>query len=100
MAALTQLGPVSLVVSGGLAIIIYWISIALYRITLHPLAHIPGPKLSAISLLYQTYYSSRNGDSRFYKQVEMLHKQYGTYVPSPIPISFLALQCPNQTTDD
>ncbi len=97
MAALTELGPLSLVVSGGLAIIFYWISIALYRITLHPLAQVPGPKLAAVSLLFQTYYSTRNGQSRFYKQVELLHKQYGTYCLSSdtCPLFFCKPQCQN-----
>jgi hypothetical protein len=99
MAALTQLGPVSVVISGGLAIVVYWISIALYRITLHPLAQIPGPKLAAITLLYQTYYSTHNGQSRFYKQVEQLHKQYGIYILFIILISFILLQDPSQATD-
>jgi hypothetical protein len=48
----------------------------LYRLYFHPLSHIPGPKLAALTFLYQTYYSLVNG-SRFYAQIGKLHKIYG-----------------------
>lgn len=49
----------------------------LYNIYRHPLAHIPGPKLAAATYLYQTYFSFHNGKSRYYIQIEDLHKKYG-----------------------
>lgn len=52
------------------------LSTALYRLYFHPLAHIPGPKLAALTFLYQTYFSLVNG-SRFYAQIGKLHKIYG-----------------------
>lgn len=48
-----------------------------YRLYFHPLAHIPGPKLAALSWLYQSYFSLING-SRFYAQIGKLHEEYGT----------------------
>jgi hypothetical protein len=48
-----------------------------YNIYRHPLAHIPGPKLAAATYLYQTYFSFRNGKSRYYIQITDLHKKYG-----------------------
>jgi hypothetical protein len=45
----------------------------LYR---HPLSHIPGPKLAAVTYLYQTYYSLVGG-SRFYAQISKRHEKYG-----------------------
>lgn len=60
------------------AAILTWIftSIA-YKLYFHPLANIPGPKLAAITWLYQTYYSFVGG-SRFYLRIEQLHHIYGT----------------------
>jgi hypothetical protein len=65
----------------GCSILLYIIGHRIYRIFydlyLHPLAHIPGPKLAAITYLYQTYYSLVGG-SRFYIQIGKLHQKYGT----------------------
>lgn len=47
-----------------------------HRLYFHPLAHIPGPKLAALTFLYQTYFSLVNG-SRFYAQIGKLHEIYG-----------------------
>jgi hypothetical protein len=58
-------------------VILYALARVLYRLTLHPLAKIPGPKLAAATQLYQTYYGYHGGRSDFYQQVERLHKQYG-----------------------
>ena len=60
-----------------LTITINLIVTAVYRVTLHPLAKIPGPKFAAITQLYQTYYCYANGHSIFYKQVRDLHEKYG-----------------------
>jgi hypothetical protein len=50
--------------------------ILIYRLYFHPLSHIPGPRLAALTFLYQTYFSLVNG-SRFYVQIGKLHKIYG-----------------------
>lgn len=50
-----------------------------YRLFFHPLARVPGPKLAALTFLYQTYFSFKDG-SRFYKQVGLLHQKYGPVV--------------------
>ena len=64
----------------GASLGVYLVAHRLYRVfydlRLHPLSHIPGPKLAAITYLYQTYYSLVGG-SRFYIQVGKLHEQYG-----------------------
>ncbi|KAH8787243.1 cytochrome P450 monooxygenase-like protein [Hyaloscypha finlandica] len=51
----------------------------LYRLYFHPLAHIPGPKLAAVTFLYQSYFSLVSG-SRFYAQIGKLHAAYGPVV--------------------
>ncbi|KAL6794162.1 cytochrome P450 [Trichoderma sp. SZMC 28012] len=50
-----------------------------YRLYFHPLAHIPGPKLTACSHLYEFYYNViRPGQFLF--KIEEMHKQYGPIV--------------------
>lgn len=67
-----------------------WIaSIVTYRLFFHPLAKIPGPRLAALTFLYQTYFSFKDG-SRFYKQVGEMHKKYGPIVritPNEVSLS-------------
>lgn len=49
---------------------------SLYRLYLHPLAHIPGPKLAAISRAYEFYYDVvRNG--KYIWEIEKMHELYG-----------------------
>lgn len=56
-----------------------------YRLYFHPLAHIPGPKLTACTHLYEFYYNViRPG--KFLFKIEEMHKQYGQ-TPWAIPLS-------------
>ncbi|KAL1634458.1 hypothetical protein SLS58_010654 [Diplodia intermedia] len=64
----------------ALALLTYVLGIAVYRLTLHPLAKIPGPKLAAITQLYQTFYCYYRNESRFYQHIERLHEKYGPVV--------------------
>ncbi|KAL6887557.1 cytochrome P450 [Trichoderma longibrachiatum] len=51
----------------------------IYRLYFHPLSHIPGPKLTACSHLYEFYYNIiRPG--KFLFEMERMHKQYGPIV--------------------
>ena len=62
------------------AVIVYWAGLVFYRITLHPLANFPGPKLAAISRFYEAYYDViLNGQYTF--KIKQLHKKYGTILP-------------------
>jgi hypothetical protein len=48
----------------------------IYRLYFHPLSHIPGPKLTACSYLYEFYYNIiRPGQFLF--EMEKMHQQYG-----------------------
>lgn len=51
-------------------------SVITYRLLLHPLSKIPGPKLAAISRIYDFYYDCILG-GKFVFKIEELHKQYG-----------------------
>ena len=48
-----------------------------YRLTLHPLAKFPGPKLAAITDLYPMFYDLPMHSS-YLKKLPELHDQYGT----------------------
>lgn len=57
-------------------IVLYFVTLALYRLYLHPLARFPGPKLAAITRLYEGYYDLYQSGQYTFKIAE-LHRQYG-----------------------
>lgn len=57
-------------------VLIYLGGLALYRLTLHPLARFPGPKIAAVTRYYEAYWDLvQNGQYTF--QIQRLHKKYG-----------------------
>ncbi|KAF7924918.1 uncharacterized protein EAE98_007006 [Botrytis deweyae] len=60
-------------------IIVYFGSLAFYRLFLHPLAQFPGPKLAAITRYYEAYYDIvQNGQYKF--KIAEMHKKYGPII--------------------
>ncbi|KAI1137268.1 cytochrome P450 [Hypoxylon sp. FL0543] len=60
-------------------IVMYYGSIAFYRLFLHPLARFPGPKLAAVTRWYEGYYDViQNGQYTF--KIGELHKKYGPII--------------------
>lgn len=57
-------------------IVLYYATVALYRLYLHPLARFPGPKLAAVTRWYEGYYDLYHSGQYTFKIAE-LHKQYG-----------------------
>ena len=55
-----------------------------YRLTFHPLAHFPGPRLAALTHLYGAFYDLSEARS-YIKEMPALHEKYGTVVTNPIP---------------
>lgn len=56
------------------------ITLAVYRLYLHPLSRFPGPKLAAITRLYEAYYDVvQNGQYTF--EIAKLHEKYGKFNP-------------------
>lgn len=56
----------------------YPISLVIYRLLFHPLRNIPGPKIAAITQLYEFYHNYFK-EGNFMWIVEEWHKQYGKY---------------------
>jgi len=67
----------TLLVLSGTAI--FLLARTVYRLYFHPLSHIPGPKLAAVTHAYEFYYDVWCG-GRFLWQIEKMHRQYGTYI--------------------
>jgi hypothetical protein len=64
------------IASLGAVVLVYLVTLASYRLFLHPLATFPGPKLAAITRYYEAYYDIvKNGQYTF--KIAELHKQYG-----------------------
>ncbi|CEJ93799.1 hypothetical protein VHEMI09367 [[Torrubiella] hemipterigena] len=63
-------------VSAGVAAVV---SVVVYRLTLHPLAGYPGPRLAAATRLYEAYYDLfLNGQYVF--KIQELHDKYGPII--------------------
>ena len=65
------------------SILLSWLTIAIYRLFIHPLAAFPGPKLAAITVLYEAYYDIWKGGKYIFKLNE-LHRKYGK-IPNASP---------------
>jgi hypothetical protein len=57
----------------------YHIVIALYRVTFHPLAAFPGPKLAALSYKYEFYFDGIQG-GQYTAEISRMHEKYGPIV--------------------
>lgn len=68
------------IVAGLVLLIVYYCAtVIIYRLYFSPLASIPGPKLAAISSLYNAYYDLVLG-GQYVWRVEEMHRQYGPIV--------------------
>jgi hypothetical protein len=61
--------------------VVYLASLVLYRLYFHPLSQIPGPRLAAITYLYETYYDILKAPGgQYWHKLEELHKEYGPII--------------------
>ena len=68
--------------------LLYLVLRSIYRLTLHPLASFPGPKLAAITRAYEVYFEVVKG-GRFSDEIKRMHDVYGPvvrYNPSELHI--------------
>jgi hypothetical protein len=56
--------------------VLYFLVQAIYRLFFHPLSKFPGPKLAAITFLYEFYCDVIKG-GQFLFQMEKMHDKYG-----------------------
>ncbi|KLJ11397.1 hypothetical protein EMPG_09702 [Blastomyces silverae] len=79
----------TIILISAAAAVSYMGAVAIYRIYLHPLSHIPGPRLAAATHLYVFYYNGISG-GKLYLQIEKLHRLYGPVIrisPAEIHLS-------------
>ncbi|CEO59187.1 hypothetical protein PMG11_03870 [Penicillium brasilianum] len=77
--AWSHLSVTELVLSLGIAGVIYVVYVAIQRLWLSPIAHFPGPKLAALTMWYEFYYDSYLEGEYTFKIAEM-HREYGPIV--------------------
>jgi hypothetical protein len=66
--------------AAGAVVSAYIISIVIYRLYLSPIAHFPGPRLAALTVMYEFYWEAIcNGQFTFH--IGELHKKYGSVRP-------------------
>lgn len=56
--------------------VVYFVVLAIYRITLHPLANFPGPKLAGASYCYEFWFDVILC-GRYTWEIQRLHDLYG-----------------------
>ena len=62
------------------ALAISFVARIAYRLTLHPLATFPGPKLAAATSMYGAFYDLSFTSSSYVKELPALHAKYGQYI--------------------
>lgn len=73
-----QLSSVTIAAALTIAIIVYGVTLVIYRLFFHPLSKVPGPWLAAATQWYETYYELiPNGGGMFTKRIKKMHDQYG-----------------------
>jgi hypothetical protein len=66
----------ALLAVSGIGLAVYCTLLIIYRLYFHPLSHIPGPKLAAITHGYEFYHNIVRG-GLFVWEVRRLHQVYG-----------------------
>ena len=62
---------------GAVALVVFLLAKIVYRLTLHPLASFPGPKLGAITNMYGGYFDLSPSSHSYVHVLPALHAKYG-----------------------
>lgn len=72
--------PLAFCATTVVAVALYVLVLGVYRITLHPLAKFPGPKLAALTQWYETYYEFfKSPGGQYLFHYRKLHEKYGKF---------------------
>ncbi|KAI2618578.1 putative cytochrome P450 [Hypomontagnella submonticulosa] len=74
-----MLSVVAVACVGAAAFSLYLVALVLYRLFWHPLAAFPGPRLAAITVLYEFYHDGIKG-GKFIFKIKDMHDKYGPIV--------------------
>lgn len=67
-------------VTASLLIASFVIARSVYRLYLHPLANVPGPKLAALTSWYELWYDCfKEGGGQYAFKMREMHDAYGNY---------------------
>lgn len=78
---------------GLLCLLSYATCLVVYRLYFSRISHIPGPRLAAMTYLYQFYYDVFPHSGQFLFQVGRMHEMYGPVVrtgPDEVQINDMA----------
>lgn len=78
-AALGLATPVNVAFAVVQLLVLYLATLVLYRLYFHPLSKFPGPKLTAITRLYEFYYQGVKV-TEFPEKIREMHEKYGPIV--------------------
>ena len=67
----------SVLLYGAAALAVFLLAKVVYRLTLHPLASFPGPKLGAITNMYGGYFDLSPSSHSYVHVLPALHAKYG-----------------------
>lgn len=81
-----DLRPVQALLAVFAAALCSLIGLSIYRLTLHALAKIPGPRIAAATGAYEAYFQLiKEGGGRYWPEVERMHRLYGVCLPPSSP---------------
>lgn len=86
MAVLTELMDAFLFRVGPLLALLSLSAVAVYRLYLHPLAGVPGPKICALTRLYEFWWDCPMV-GQFFRRVDEMHDRYGMSAPVQVFVS-------------
>ncbi|KAJ4303516.1 hypothetical protein N0V90_002412 [Kalmusia sp. IMI 367209] len=79
MALSSELEMLQYVIQALVLLILYVVTLGVYRVYFSPLSHIPGPKFAAATRYYELWFDAVQV-GKYYKEIERMHEKYGPIV--------------------